>query len=56
MVTKSYVPSYLYDSRDGTDSSDSSDGSDSSDSSDSRESCYRSDKKTLVTKTIFHAK
>ena len=53
MVTKSYLPSYLCDSRDGTDSSDSSDRSDSSDSS---ESCDRSDKITLVTKTILHAK
>ena len=44
MVTKSYLPSYLYASSDGSDSSDSSD------------SCDTSDQKTLFTKKIFHAK
>ena len=53
MVTKSYLPTYLCDSSDGSDSRESSDRSDSSDSSDS---CDRSDQKTLVTKTIVHKK
>ena len=38
MVTQSYIPSYLCDSRDGSDSSDSSDTSDTSDISDSCDS------------------
>ena len=50
MVTKSYLPSYLCDSSDGSDSNESSLSSGSSDT------CESSDKKTLVTKTIFHAK
>ena len=49
MVTKSYLPSYLCDSSDGSDINHSSD------SSDSRDSCDSSDQQTLVTKTIVHA-
>ena len=38
MLTKTYLPTYLWDISDSNDSSDSSDGSDSSDSSDSSSS------------------
>ena len=53
IVNKSFKPSYLCDSSDGTDSSDSSDSSDISDSNDS---CDSSNQKTIFTKTIIHAK
>ena len=48
MVTKSYLPSYLCDSRDGTDSGDSSDGSDRSDK--------KTRQKTASVKTNFFTK
>ena len=41
MVTKTYLPSYLCDSRDGSDSSDSSDSNDSCDSSTISASNYK---------------
>ena len=50
MVTKTYLPSFICDSSDGSDSSDSSDSSDNSDISDS------SDQKTFTTKNFFHIK
>ena len=58
MVTKTYLPSFLCDSSDGSDSSDTSDRSDSCDSKDSSDHkkflspknfC---DQKTLVTKKL----
>ena len=52
MVTKSYLPSFLCNSRDGGDISDSSDSSDNSDSSDG---CDRYDQK-LTQKTVFYQK
>ena len=55
-VTKSYLPSHLCESSDGSDSRDSSESSDSSDSGDSSDSYDSSDLKTLLTKTIVHKK
>ena len=50
MVTKTYLPSTLWDSSDSSDSSDTCNSSDISDSSDS------SDQKTFFTKTLFSQK
>ena len=41
MVTKTYLPSYLCDSRNGSDSSDRSDSNDSCDSSTSSANNYQ---------------
>ena len=43
MVTKTYLPTYLWDSSDSSDSIDSCDSSDRSDSSDSSESSDSND-------------
>ena len=56
MVTKTYLPSNLCDSSEGSDSSESCDSSDSSDSSDSGDSCDQkivSSKKNLYQKLFF---
>ena len=50
MATKTYLPSNLCDSSDGSDNSDSCDGSDNSYSCDSSDS---SDQKTLCTNKPF---
>ena len=61
-VIKTYLPTYLWDSSDGSDSpdsfdrSDSSDSSDSSDRSDSRDNSDSSDPKLFSTKNFFHKK
>ena len=65
MVTKTYLPTYLWDSSDSSDScdscdrcdiSDSSDSSDSCDSSDSSDSSDRSDQKAFCTTIFFYKK
>ena len=53
METKTYLPSNLCNSSDGSDSSDSSDGSDSCDSSDSSDSSDGSDQKTFFNNKPF---
>ena len=56
MVTKAYLPTYLWDSSDSSDSSDSrdsSDSSDSSDSNDSSDSSDRSDQKNFFSQFFF---
>ena len=56
MVTKTYLPSYLWESSDGSDSTDigdSSDSSESSDSSDISDSSDSSDQTTFFTKIFF---
>ena len=50
MVTKTYLPSNLFDGSDGSDSSDSSYSNESSDSSDSNDSSDSSDKQSCFTK------
>ena len=62
MVTKTYLPTYLWDSSDSCESSDSSDSSDrsdtsgSSDSSESSESRDTSYQKTFFTKKLSSQK
>ena len=53
MLTKTYLPTYLWDSSDSHDSSDSSDSSNSNDSSDSSDS---SDSTKKVQSEIFWVK
>ena len=57
MVTKTFLPSYLWVSSDGSDSSDSSDRSDSNDRSDSSDSSDGSDQVTFFfTKQTYFIK
>ena len=56
MVTKTHLPTYLWNSSDSSDSSDSCDSSDSSDSSDSNDSNDSNDNSDSSDQTILYNK